>query len=71
MTPSDLLERLNDNEDGFTERKTEAAKPLEFRQTLVAFANSVPEGQLAVLFIGVANNGKVVGVTNSDSLQRS
>lgn len=70
MTPHALLERLNNNEDGFTERKTEAAKPLEFRQTLVAFANSVPEGQLAVLFIGVANDGKVIGVTNSDSLQK-
>lgn len=70
MTPQALLERLNNNEDGFTERKTEAAKPLEFRQTLVAFANSVPEGQMAVLFIGVANDGKVIGVTNSDSLQK-
>ena len=70
MTPQALIERLNNNEDGFTERKTEAAKPLEFRQTLVAFANSVPEGHLAILFIGVANDGKVIGVTNSDSLQK-
>jgi Putative DNA-binding domain len=70
MTPQALLERLNNNEDGFTERKTEAAKPAEFRQTLVAFANSVPEGQTAILFIGVANDGKVIGVTNSDTLQK-
>lgn len=70
MTPQALLERLNNNEDGFTERKTEAAKPLEFRQTLVAFANSVPEGQIAVLFIGVADDGRVTGVVNSDSLQK-
>lgn len=70
MTPQALLERLNNNEDGFTERKTEAAKPSEFRQTLVAFANSVPDGQMAVLFIGVADDGKTIGVTNSDSLQK-
>ena len=70
MTLQALLERLNNSEDGFTERKTEAAKASEFRQTLVAFANPVPEGRTAVLFIGVANDGKVIGVTNSDSLQR-
>lgn len=70
MTPQALLERLKNNEDGFTERKTEAAKPSEFRQTLVAFANSVPDGQVAVLFIGVADGGKAMGVTNSDSLQK-
>src|SRR5207245_3292197 len=70
MTPQTLIERLNNNEDGFTERKTETAKPLELRQTLVAFANSVPEGQIAVLFIGVADDGRVTGVANSDSLQK-
>ena len=70
MTPQALLERLNNHEDGFTERKTEAAKPAEFKRTLVAFANSVSEGQTAVLFIGVADDGRMIGVANPDSLQK-
>lgn len=70
MTPHALLERLNNHEDGFTERKTEAARSSEFRRTLVAFANSVSEGQTAVLFIGVADDGRVIGVANPDSLQK-
>ena len=70
MTSETLLKRLNNHEDGFTERKPQGAKPSDFRQTLVAFANSVPEGQTAVLFIGVANDGKPIGVENPDSLQK-
>src|SRR5437899_1901836 len=65
----DLISRLGD-EDGFVERKTEAAtNAQEIRKTLVAFANSVPQGKTAVFYIGVGNDGAVVGVTNTDSLQ--
>lgn len=70
MTPQALLERLNNKEDDFTERKTESVKSSELRQALVAFANSVPERQIAVLFIGVTDDGKVTGVANSDSFQK-
>ena len=52
MTREELLKRLKDHEDNFTERKLEGAKSAELRKTLVAFANSVPEGRLAILFIG-------------------
>jgi len=55
-----LRTRLRDLEDGFTERKRQgAANPATIRKTLVAFANSVPTGQSAVLFIGVADDGRV------------
>ena len=55
----ELLARLNNKEDNFTERKLESAGSYEFRKTIVAFANSVPENQTGILFIGVRNDGTV------------
>jgi len=43
----------------------------EFRKTIVAFANSVAEGEAAVLFIGVSDRGDIVGVGSPDSLQKT
>jgi hypothetical protein len=72
MTKDDLLRRLTDHEDNFIERKAGgAATPGEIRKTVVAFANTVPDGREAVLYIGVLNNGAVDGVGNPDSLQRT
>lgn len=68
-----LLRRLIDRrpEDNFVERKPQSVKPQELRQTLVAFANSVAEGQTAVLFIGVDDRtGSIIGVDDVDSLQK-
>ena len=65
-----LLNRIQIVEDNLTERKLEGSKPEELRRTLVAFANSVPEGQTAVLFLGVNNDGTVVGISNPDGLQK-
>jgi schlafen family protein len=68
----DIISRLRDCEDGFTERKTEgAANPSELRKTLVAFANSVPEGKTSILFLGVSDDGTPMGVNNPDSLQKT
>jgi hypothetical protein len=36
----------------------------------VAFANSVPEGGKAILFIGVANDGRLTGLDNPDKVQK-
>jgi hypothetical protein len=66
----ELLLRLQDEEDNFTERKPESAGKSDWKRTLVSFANSVPENRTAVLFIGVADNGMIQGVDNSDSLQK-
>lgn len=65
-----LLKRLSDHEDNFIERKSEGIKSNELRKTVVAFANSVPDDKTAVLFIGVGDNGEIVGVMNTDSLQK-
>jgi hypothetical protein len=68
----DITSRLKDLEDGFTERKKEgAANASELRKTLVAFANSVPEGKTASLYIGVGDDGTPTGLTSPDSLQKT
>lgn len=71
MTREELLRRLKDKEDNFTERKLEGtANSAEIRRAIVAFANSVPEGRSAILFIGVADDGTPIGVGNTDSIQK-
>lgn len=71
-TKDELLSRLKDHEDGFIERKTQGtANAQEIRKTLVAFANSVPQGRTAVFYIGVKNDGSIEGVTSPDSLQKT
>ena len=68
----ELFKRLKDHEDGFTERKAEgASNNAELRKTLVAFANSVPEGKTAILFIGVHDDGTPIGIRNPESLQKT
>ncbi len=71
MTRDELLARLRDPEDGFVERKLDGVKPADIRKTIVAFANSVPDGREAVLFIGVADDGQIVGCANADARQKS
>lgn len=66
----ELIERLKNTEDNFTERKPEGARSSELRETIVAFADSIPEGRTAVLFIGISNEGIPLGITNPDSLQK-
>jgi hypothetical protein len=65
-----LLERLSNGEDGLVERKPQTVKNEELRRTVVAFANTVRDGETAVLFIGVSNTGNVLGVDNPDELQK-
>ena len=68
---AELLARLSDAEDQFTERKRDGASAAEFRRTLVAFANSVPPNRSAVLYVGVSNSGEIIGVRDPDKLQRT
>ncbi len=62
--------RLGSHEDNFTERKLEGVKGEDLRRTLVAFANSLPEGERAFLYIGVADDGTLVGVRDPDEVQK-
>lgn len=70
-TKEELLARLTAKEDNFVERKISIKNKDEIRQTLVAFANSVPETRTGVLFIGVTDDGRPVGVTGTDNLQKT
>jgi hypothetical protein len=68
----DIWERLSDPEDGLTERKPEAAGERDFKETLVAFANSVPDGSEGVLFVGVGDKpGEILGCKGIESLQKT
>ena len=66
----ELLSRVREFEDGFTERKPESASDGEIRETLVAFSNTVPPGRTAALFIGVGDDGQILGLSNPDSRQK-
>lgn len=71
MTKDQLLPLLGNHEDNFVERKSEGVTAGELGQTVCAFANSVPEGRAGVLFVGIHDKtGEVVGVTNTDQLQK-
>lgn len=69
LTEADLITRLKGSEGSFMERK-QSLKSKEVKEALVAFANSLPENQEAVLFIGVAPDGKSVGVPKADECQK-
>lgn len=70
LTDEDILLRLTAFEDSFVERKT-AGDSKDWLKSAVAFANSTPVGDPAILFIGVRNDGSIEEALNLDSLQRS
>ena len=70
LSDHDILLRLTAFEDAFVERKT-AGDSKDWLKTVVAFANSLPVGDPAILFIGVRDNGEIEGNSNLDSLQQT
>ena len=56
-------------EDNLVERKVESDLK-DLLKTLVAFANSVRPGQVAMLLIGEQDDGTVQGVKNPDNIQK-
>jgi hypothetical protein len=70
MTDEEIKRRLTDVEDGWTERKLQSVGGDDVRKALVAFANSVPDGEEAILFIGVADDGTPIGVDDPDNMQK-
>lgn len=71
MTDDQLMARLGDREDNYTERKSSGIKDEEIRRTVCAFSNSLTAGATAVLFIGLHDKtGEIVGVENPDALQK-
>jgi Schlafen, AlbA_2 len=64
-----LIDRLQQREDTFTERKPNVDSR-DVRRTLVGFANTVPEDRTAILFVGVADSGEPLGLDNIESAQK-
>lgn len=58
ISDSDLLARMRNFEDHLVERKT-IKDQKDWKKSVVAFANSVPVGLPAVLYIGVRDNGDI------------
>lgn len=70
LNDADLLARMKNFEDHLVERKT-AKDEKDWKKTAVAFANSVPVGFPAVLYIGVKNNGEIeTPQPNLDEIQK-
>jgi len=57
-------------EDALLERKVQSDLK-DLRKTLVAFANSVRPGHIAVILIGEKDDGSVQGVTNANNIQKT
>lgn len=70
LTEKDILLRLTAFEDSFVERKT-ANDSKDWLKSAVAFANSAPVGEPAILFIGVRDDGTIEGTANLDRLQQT
>ena len=71
MTPDEIRRRLAGHEDNFTERKPEGANAAELRRTVVAWRNIRPDDRNAILFIGVHDDGRILGCTNPNSIQKT
>lgn len=69
LSEPELLDRLVQSEDPWVERK-QSFNEHEVRRTIVAFANTVPEDQVAVLFLGAHNRGEHKGLADADDAQK-
>src|SRR6202041_473226 len=58
LNESDLLARMRNFEDHLVERKT-VKDERDWKKPAVAFANSVPVGLPAVLYLGVRDTGEI------------
>lgn len=64
LSDTEILRRLRDVEDSFTERKSFGDFHKDVAKTVCAFANSAPFGYPCILYIGVRNDGTLE--THSD-----
>ena len=69
LTRENLVRRLKEHEDSYVERKKSAQRD-PVKKTLVALANSLPTGREAVLYLGVADDGEILGLGNADDIQK-
>jgi len=57
ISEAQILALLTGSESRLVEHKASIPKDADVRKTLVAFANSVAEGEHALLFIGINDQG--------------
>jgi hypothetical protein len=69
LDDAELATRLRNTEDPFVERKS-AGDYRDVIKTVVAFANSLPDGVPGVLFIPAYDSGAIQAEQNLDHLQR-
>ena len=70
VTDAELLAKMRNFEDHLVERKT-ASDDKDWLKTIVAFANSTPQGSESILYIGVRNTGEIEPNQHElDSLQK-
>src|SRR6266704_104219 len=69
LTDHDILLRLKSTEDSTVERKT-ANDYRDCLKTTVAFSNSLPVDDPAIIFVGVRDDGTVEDNNNLESLQK-
>ncbi len=62
METLELIERISNGEDSFTQFKREAIKSKDLVKEMVAFVNS--EG--GIIIFGVADDGEITGLSPSD-----
>lgn len=70
LKDEDILLRLTDLEDSFTERKT-VNDLSDCLKTAVAFANSTPIDYPAIMFVGVRDTGEVEHIVNPENIQKT
>lgn len=70
LSDQQILALVQGSESHLVERKRSLPNQADIRKALVAFANTVASGEDAVLAIGMADDGQVVGVSNADKIQR-
>lgn len=69
LNEDQLRDLLHSSETHWVERK-KSFYPSSVKEVIVAFANSVPENQHAVLFIGIGPDGRFVNIEKADEKQR-
>jgi hypothetical protein len=70
LSEAALKSRLEQSEDPWVERKPNHKDERDIRKTLVGFANSIPESEAAVLFVGASNSGNHPGILDADDAQK-
>jgi len=65
----EVRRRLKDVEDHFTERKESPQEP-RMREAITAFANTAISEKPGIIYVGVKDNGEIIGGENMDSWQQ-